>query len=208
LARIPLLTPEAMTPAQRKVLDDVTSGPRGTLVGPLRAAIHRPELADVWQRFGALLRFGTSLPPHLSELAILVTARRWNSQLEWHIHAEAARKAGIAGAVIEDLCHGRAPLLPQPDEAEIYAFARELQLYGQVADDTYDRVLTRWGTVGAVELTALIGYYTMVSMTLNAHQLPLPDGATPPLEPLKPAADGMSWVLSSIAAPRLAGPAA
>ena len=32
-----------------------------------------------------------------------------------------------------------------------------------------------------VELTALIGYYTMVAMTLNAHEIPLPDGAKPPL---------------------------
>jgi len=42
----------------------------------------------------------------------------------------------------------------------------------------------RWQALGVVELTALIGYYTMVSMTLNAHEIPLPEGQKPPLAPL------------------------
>ena len=40
-----------------------------------------------------------------------------------------------------------------------------------------------FGPGGVVELTGVIGYYTMVAMTLNAHEIPLPDGATPPLAP-------------------------
>jgi 4-carboxymuconolactone decarboxylase len=172
LARIPLLSPEAMSPEQRKVFDDVTAGPRGKLIGPLRAAIHRADLADVWQRFGAILRYGTSLPPRLSELAILVTARRWNSELEWQVHSEAARKAGLDERTIEDLRQARSPSFDELDELEIYEFARELQMSGQIGDEVYAAVKERWGTVGVVELTALIGYYTMVSMTLNAHELP------------------------------------
>jgi 4-carboxymuconolactone decarboxylase len=179
LARIPLVDQNAMTAEQLKVFAAVTSGPRGALVGPLRAALHRPDLADAWQRFGALLRFGTSLPPILSELAILVTARRWNSQLEWHVHSAAARKAGLPDAVIEPLRLGESPLCDDAEQAEIYEYARQLQEQGQVDDALYDRVLARWGTVGIVELTALIGYYTMVSMTLNAHHIPTPDGAAP-----------------------------
>ena len=90
MPRIPLPTPDVMTPEQRKVYDSIVKGPRGTLVGPLRAALHRPELADKWQQFGELLRYRTSLPPEISEIAILVTARRWLSQVEWHMHAIAA----------------------------------------------------------------------------------------------------------------------
>jgi 4-carboxymuconolactone decarboxylase len=85
-----------MTPEQRRIYESIVNGPRGTLVGPLRAALHRPELADKWQQLGELLRYRTSLPPHISEIAILVTARRWNSQVEWHMHAIAAAKAGVA----------------------------------------------------------------------------------------------------------------
>jgi 4-carboxymuconolactone decarboxylase len=81
-----------MTPDQRRVHDAVVSGPRGELRGPLRAVLHRPELADKWQQLGELLRFRTSLPPQLKELAILVTGRHCHAQLEWHIHEQMALK--------------------------------------------------------------------------------------------------------------------
>ena len=95
MARIPLPSPETMTPEQRRVYDSIVTGPRGRLVGPLRAALHRPELAEKWQQFGELLRYRTSLPPMLSELAILVTARHCRSNLEWHIHEQMAIKAEL-----------------------------------------------------------------------------------------------------------------
>ncbi len=182
MARIPLTTPETMNPAQRKVYDEVVSGPRGQWVGPLRAAIHNPTLAEAWQRFGAVLRFNTSLPARLTELAILVTARRWNSQVEWQIHAQAAARAGLRDSVIEDLRHGRAPALEQHDEIEVYEFARDLQMRGVVGEPAYAAVRARWGAIGVVELTALIGYYTMVSMTLNAHEIPAVEGLPIPFE--------------------------
>ncbi|MBV8512330.1 MAG: carboxymuconolactone decarboxylase family protein, partial [Xanthobacteraceae bacterium] len=78
MARIPLPSPDTLTAEQKRVYDAIVSGPRGALRGPLRAALHNPELADKWQQLGELLRYRTSLPPQLSELAILVTARHCN----------------------------------------------------------------------------------------------------------------------------------
>src|SRR5262245_4296147 len=104
--RIPLLTPDAMTAEQKRVYDQVVAGPRGKVQGPLLAALHRPDLADKWQQLGEILRYRTSLLPKLNELAILVTARFWNCQLEWLIHAEAATKAGLRPSVIDDIKHG------------------------------------------------------------------------------------------------------
>jgi 4-carboxymuconolactone decarboxylase len=169
-----------MDSAQRKVFDEVVAGPRGMFIGPLRAAIHRPELADVWQRFGAILRYQTSLPPRLTELAIIVTARRWNSQLEWQIHAEAAKRAGLDPVIIEAIRQAESPAFQSREEADVYEFARELQMTGQVSDAVYAAVKERWNTVGVVELTTVIGYYTLVSMTLNAHELPALEGAPLP----------------------------
>lgn len=185
MARIPLPTPESMTPEQRRVHDAVVAGPRGAVVGPLRAVLHSPELADRWQRLGEFLRYRTSLPPRLSELAILVTARRWNSQVEWYVHARAALGAGLPQAVIDAIRLGRSPEFDAPDDAAVYEYARELQEFGQVSESVYGKVLGRWDALGVVELTALIGYYSMVSMTLNAHQIPLPGGAEPPLDPVE-----------------------
>lgn len=182
MPRIPLPSMETMTPEQRRVYDAVVSGPRGELKGPLRAALHRPELADKWQQFGELLRYRTSFPATLSELAILVTARHCNSAVEWVIHEEMAVKAGLARDIIEDLRAGRRPATNDSDALAVYDFADELNRCNNVGDAAYRRVLERWEAVGVVELTALVGYYTMVAMTLNTHQIPLPEGAKPPFE--------------------------
>ena len=181
MPRIPLPTPDVMTAEQRKVYDSIVKGPRGTLVGPLRAALHRPELADKWQQLGELLRYRTSLPPEISEIAVLVTARRWLSQVEWHMHSIAATNAGIAADVIADIKAQRRPAKADAKTLAIYDYAVELTANGHVKQTTYDAVLKDWGPLGIVELTALIGYYSMVAMTLNAHQIPLPDGIAPPL---------------------------
>ncbi|MEN4920593.1 carboxymuconolactone decarboxylase family protein [Achromobacter spanius] len=182
MSRIPLPDPDSMTDDQKRVYEKIVSGPRGRLVGPLRAALHSPELAERWQALGALLRFGTSLPPRVSELAIVVTARRWNSQIEWHIHAQAARAAGIADAVLDAIQARATPVFDNRDDEVVYEFARQIQETGQVEPALYAQAVERWAAVGVVELTAVIGYYTMVSMTLNAHEIPMPDEAPPPLD--------------------------
>jgi 4-carboxymuconolactone decarboxylase len=183
--RIPFVTPDtAMTPEQRKVYDAVASGPRGKVQGPLLAALHRPELADKWQQLGELLRYRTTLPPRLSEIAILVTAQRWRCQLEWHLHKGFALAAQVPRAVVDDIHAGRRPTSAEPQELAVYDYAAELQDQRAVSEETYRRALGLWGVVGVVELTALIGYYTMVAMTLNAHDFPLPAGVEPPFAPI------------------------
>ena len=107
MARLHLPSVDEMTPEQRDVHDEIVSGVRGRLVGPLRAVIHSPDLARRWSRLGEYLRFSTCLPKKLNELAIIVTGRRWNSQLEFHIHAEAAKAAGLDPACIEAIRVGR-----------------------------------------------------------------------------------------------------
>ena len=182
MARIPLPSPETLTTEQKRVYDAIVSGPRGALRGPLRAALHNPELADKWQQLGELLRYRTSLPPQLSELAILVTARHCSCQVEWFIHAEMARKAGLADSIIENIRTGRPIGAADPAALDVYLYATELNRSRNVSDEIHRRVRERFGVTGVVELTALIGYYTMVAMTLNAHEVPLPDGAAPPLD--------------------------
>ena len=176
LARVPLLTPEEMSPEQRKLHDAVVSGPRGQMIGPLRAAIHSPELAVLWSQLGEFLRYRTCLPPRLNELAIVVTGRRWTSQVEWAIHSRACVEAGISQAAVDAIGALQSPVFADQADLDVYEFARELQQNGQVSEERYDAVKQRWDTRGVVELVAVIGYYVMVSMTLNAHQLPLPEG--------------------------------
>ena len=178
MPRITLPSPDTMNPEQRKVYDKIVSGPRGRVQGPLRAVIHNPELADRWQALGALLRYETSLSPRHSEIAILITARHCNSPFEWYAHRQEAEKAGVERGIIEALLAQAAPALTG-DDALVYQYAIELNRSHSVSDATYAKFLARFGERTVVELTALIGYYTMVAMTLNAHEIPLPEGIVP-----------------------------
>lgn len=192
MSRISFPTPETMNAEQLRVYQDIIQGPRARLVGPLRAALHNPELADRWQKMGALLRFGTSISPRASELAILVAARRWNSQLEWHIHAAAAQDAGLPQAIIDALLVAAPPRFDDVKDGAVYEYARQLLQRGVVNEAAYQEVLAMFGEAGTVELTAIIGYYSMVAMTLNAHHIPLPDVDTPlPLQPVAGNAEGV-----------------
>ncbi len=179
MPRISLPSPESMTTEQRAVYDKIVSGPRGRIQGPLRAALHNPELADKWQALGAQLRYGTTLPPRLSEIAILVTGLACQSPFEWYAHRAEAEKAGVEPSVIEAILAGTPLPGMSPDDAAVYHYAVELNRHNSVSDATYAVALAQFGERTVVELTALIGYYTMVAMTLNCHEIPLPAGVTP-----------------------------
>jgi len=180
MARIPLFnTRESLTPPQAAVYDAVVSGPRGKIQGPLMAALHNPDLADKWQMLGAALRYETSLPAHLSELVILVTAKAWACQLEWHLHEGYARTAGLTQSDIEAVKLGDRNDLLEGEARDVYDFCDELQCTKRVSEEVYQCALKRFGVLGVVEMTALAGYYTMVAMTLNAHEFPLPAGVEP-----------------------------
>jgi 4-carboxymuconolactone decarboxylase len=179
--RIPLPGRDELDEAQRAVWDKVVSGPRGQVIGPLRAAIHNAELAARWSALGEALRFNTGLPKRLSELAICVTGRRWSSQVEWWVHARVAAESGVDPVALAAIRDGTPPRFAAADEALVYDFARALQQEGRVPDTVYAAARDAFGVTGVVELTALVGYYTMVSMTLNAHGIPLPEGEAAPL---------------------------
>jgi 4-carboxymuconolactone decarboxylase len=179
MPRITLPSPESMDPSQRAVYDKIVSGPRGKIQGPLRAALHNAELADKWQALGALLRYDTSLPLRLSELAILVTGRACSSPFEWYAHRKEAEAAGIEQPIIEALLAQQVPPGLTPQETALHRYVVELNRHNSVSDATYEEALKQFGERTVVELTALVGYYTMVAMTLNCHEIPLPDGVQP-----------------------------
>jgi 4-carboxymuconolactone decarboxylase len=184
MPHIPLVSEVSMTDAQRRVHDAMMSGPRRSPpVGPLAAAMHRPDLAEKWSDLGLVLRFNSSFPPRLREFVILLTGRLWDCQFEWYSHEAEARKAGLSARSIETLRHGGSTF-EAPDEQAIHDYATELLRRHHASDATYQRILAAHGTAGIVELTALIGYYSMVALTLNAHEIGVPDGATPPLPAL------------------------
>lgn len=179
MPRISLPTPATLSPEQRLVHDRIASGPRGSVRGPLRAALLNPELADRWQALGELLRYRTSLSPRHSELAILVTARHCRAPFEWYAHRPEAEKAGLETPVIEAILAVVRPEGLGAQDAAVYDYAVELNEHHSVSAATHAQLVRQFSELAVVELTALIGYYTLVAMTLNAHEIPLPEGIAP-----------------------------
>lgn len=180
VTRPPVLDEGSLTAAQQEVFDAIRSGPRGLVEGPLRVWLHSPALAEPAQRLGAFCRYGTRLPARLSELAIITVGAHWRSGFEWHVHAPIAQRAGIAAEAIEAIRTGGTPTLTQPDERAVYDFCRELLETRQVSDPAYEMAVRRIGLEAVVELVGLLGYYTLISMTINAFRVPVPQGASEP----------------------------
>ena len=184
-ARFKPLGEKDMTDAQRKVYKEIASGPRGGVRGPFNALLRSPELADRAQKIGEYVRFNNSLPERLKEFAILITARHWTAQYEWHAHHALALKAGLNPQLAADLAQGKRPAGMKDDEAAVYDFCKELHESKAVSDSAYKAVADKFGEHGVVDLIGVSGYYTMVSMVLNVDRTPLPGGAPAPLPPLK-----------------------
>lgn len=165
---------------QRRVADEIQSGPRGGLAGPFWPWLRSPVLAERAQKLGEFLRYNSSLPPRLFELAVLVTARHWKAQFEWYAHAPLARKAGVSDEVVAAIQAGTRPDFAKADEAAVYDFAVELYARKRVSDAVYAAAVAEIGERGAVDLVGVLGYYALVSMTLNAFAVEVPKGTAPP----------------------------
>jgi 4-carboxymuconolactone decarboxylase len=172
--RLALLDEAHMNGAQRALLASLRASPRGqslTPRGPFAAWMHAPDLGQLAQALGAHCRYNKAVPPRLSEFAILCTARQWRAQYEWFAHAPIAEKAGVKPKTIADLRAGREPKSAPKDERAIYAFVQELYKARRVSDRTYKRVQSLLGDSATVELVGIIGYYTLIAMTLNVFRM-------------------------------------
>jgi 4-carboxymuconolactone decarboxylase len=178
MSRLPDLPREAMTDEQGRIHDEIVSGPRGRIQGPLKIWLNSPGLADVAQKLGAYMRFGSRLAPHLSELAIIVTGAHYKAEYEWYAHVRFAHDAGIPETVTEAIRMGETPDLPDPEQRIVYKVAVELTRDHGVSDATYAEAVEVLGLPALVDLIALVGYYGIVSLTLNSFEIPTPDGSS------------------------------
>jgi 4-carboxymuconolactone decarboxylase len=185
--RLALIDEAHMNGAQQSLMAALRAGPRGKSItprGPFAVWLHAPEFGHLAQALGGHCRYKTALSPRLSEFAILCTARLWRAQYEWFAHAPMAEKAGVKPKTIADLRAGREPKAAPKDERAIHAFVKELYKTNRVGDGTYKRVHAFLGDAAMVELVGILGYYALISMTLNVFRMmPPPGTASPFAEP-------------------------
>jgi len=176
---------DEMTPAQKTMMEHLVAGERRGAGGPFNVLLRSPEMGDLAQQFGASMRFHSSLPKKLNEMAIIITARYWTAQYEWSAHRKAAADAGLSESIIQAIAAGKRP--PSMDAAEtvVYNFGTELLNTKQVSDPVFVAAVEEFGERSVVDLIGVMGYYQLVSMLLNVDRYPLAAGEKPELQALK-----------------------
>jgi 4-carboxymuconolactone decarboxylase len=182
--RMPPIPDPSLTEEQ-KAACAAFAGKRGAKpFGPFVPLLRSPEVMLRASALGAHLRYHSSMPKALNELLILLTARRWTQQIEWHHHVPEALKAGLAPELVAAVAEGRRPEGMSDPEACVYDFAAELYRNGAVSDATYAAALERFGEQGIIDMTAVCGYYSLLSMVMNVARTEVPEGGPAHLPPL------------------------
>jgi 4-carboxymuconolactone decarboxylase len=179
--RLPPIPADAWTDVQRQAAQEIVNGPRGALYGPFVPLLRSPELMGHAQRLGEYLRYRSAIGTRLTELAVLVTARAWDQQVEWAIHAPIALQAGIGADLIAAIARRERPQAMAADEEAVHDFCSELQRDKRVSDRVYQNALALFGEQGVVDLMGVNGYYTFLAMLMNAAQTEAPPSSVPPL---------------------------
>ncbi|TFW35646.1 carboxymuconolactone decarboxylase family protein [Massilia horti] len=177
MKRIPDLDPATLSEEQKRIYDEIASGPRKGVRGPLAVWLRRPGLAATAQALGRYCRYETSLPPRLSELAILILGRAWSADYEWAAHKPIALAAGLPVAVVDAIRDRRPPPFEAADEALVYEFMTTLHAEHTIPDALYQRAGALLGLDGVIDLVGIAGYYTLISMTIKAFDLMPADGS-------------------------------
>lgn len=172
--RLPPLDPADWSAEQQACAQEIIAGPRGALIEPFIPLLRSPELCVHAQRMGEYLRYRSAIGLRLSELAILLTARHWNQQVEWSIHAPIALREGISAAVVDAIAERREPPFEREDERLVHAVVQQSLVERQVNDATWQAAIQAWGEQGVVDLLGIAGYYTMLSFIMTGAQTPPP----------------------------------
>lgn len=187
-ARLPMLRPDDLSPAQRTLYDKLVTGKRATgprafpltdeegrLQGPFNAMLLNPELGDALQSVGEAVRYATALTPRQRELATLTVAAAESSPYEWAAHSHLAKTAGLTDADLEAIRTDASLSLPDPAEQSVLTATRELLNTGNLSDATFTATRETLGMTPLYELITLVGYYRLLALQLRTLNVPAPD---------------------------------
>lgn len=178
MPRLPEIDEPKLNQEQRRIYDEVKRV-RGQVRGPFAIWLRNPELAEYALKIQDLFASRARLERRLIQLMILVSARLATAQFAWFIHESHALKEGISADLVEAIRERRAPKFRREDERLVYDITLELNVTRTLCEATYNRGMAMLGEARMVELVAAVGFYVMVAMTLNAFDVPVPDGHKP-----------------------------
>jgi 4-carboxymuconolactone decarboxylase len=189
MSRLSPLDETSLSAEQRALYESINSGPRARqgarrdkigLTGPFSVWLHSPTIGNAAQSFGAVVRFGTTLPERIKEIAICTVGAHYQAKFEFAAHGPMAIAAGVPALAVEAIRVGRDPAFSDAADAASHRVALELLTKHRIDAETYAEALRHFGESGLVELVTIVGYYCLVSLTLNAFDVPLTERMTDP----------------------------
>ena len=178
--RLPAIPASQYDAAQQQAAADFLAARKYPVQGPFEPMMYSPQVMSRARAMGDYLRYASRIGNTLSEFVILITARDWNQDYEWSVHAPIAAKMGIEPPVIAAIRNGQRPSGMTSDETIIYDFATELLHNRSVSDASFAAAEKRFGKPAVVDLVGIVGYYTFNAMMLNAARYQAKDGTALP----------------------------
>jgi 4-carboxymuconolactone decarboxylase len=182
--RLPLINPDEMDDRQREMAARI-AGRRGAVRGPFQVWLNSPELCDRVESLGAFVRFESSLPLRLRELSLLMAARHWDAQYSWNAHVDKCVESGIDPEAIRAIAERREPVFEREEDTAFHRFCHELLEEHFVREDTFRAAEKHFGAQGLVDTVGSLGNFSMLAMCLNAFQVDLQAGRTPPFPDIR-----------------------
>ena len=178
MKRLTQLSYDKMSSDQKALHDEILSGPRTRIAGPMYAWFLNPSYGSLIQKVGAFCRYETSLEPRLSELAIIIVARHWDADVEWFSHTKIGLEKGISQDTIHAIEQKTRPNFERTDEELVFDITDSILKTKGLDDKLFNRAIEHMGKKTLLELTAIIGYYCNVAIQLNVFQIPTDTGHT------------------------------
>jgi 4-carboxymuconolactone decarboxylase len=185
VARLPIANRESVPEDQRANFDamvqELGSVPR---YGPGSVMIHVPKAHQLATALNHYLRNESSLPKKIQELAMLVTARALDCQHIWNAHAASARQAGVRSETVDAVRDRKELTHVPPDEAAVVRYGQEFFRTHHVSRGAFQAALEQFGRQGVIELSLIMGNYSLLALLINTFDTDLPPDRTEPLLPV------------------------
>jgi len=185
--RLPLIAPKDLTPEQKSLYDDMRKGIQsnfndfiavredGALMGPWNPWLHEPGIGKAIWDLTLAMTANASLKDNVRQIAILVVGARFDAAYEMYAHIAVAEREGMTEKRLSTLVADIKPDDLSPEESVAYDVAFKLVRGGTLPEPLYRLAVETFGQHGTNELIYLVGLYCLVSTTLNAYNVPVPE---------------------------------
>ena len=163
---------DQMTPKQKKGYEYVVKE-RGEAPGPYKIILQNPNLLQVLVPVGRYFQQShSSLSDAEREIAVNLINAKWHAAYSNYEHEMIGERAGLPPEKVQALIAGLHTSFDDPRQQVVYDMTCTLIASRIVPQGLYERAVKLLGDAGLTDLTVLIGYFTSISMTLAAYDVP------------------------------------